>query len=95
MTLTRRTPLRSRSAKLAHLQRTYTALRWEFLTNNPWCLRCGGEASEVHHRAGRGALLLAVETWIALCHGCHVWVTEHPSEAYERGFSLRRIGGAS
>ena len=91
----KRTPLRSRSAKLARLQRVYTKLRREFLTDNPWCLRCGRTATEVHHKAGRGALLLAVETWAAMCHECHRYATEHPREAIERGWSLPRIGGAA
>lgn len=96
MTLTRRTPLRTRSAKLARLQRVYSKMRVVFLTENPWCVRCGGEGTEVHHAAGRvGADLLRVEMWRSACHDCHVWITEHPRESIEHGWSLPRIGRAS
>lgn len=87
--------MRKQSVKLARLKRLYAKMRVDFLTENPWCIRCGGNASEVHHKAGRGAFLLSVETWASACHDCHVYITEHPAEAYERGWSLRRIGAMS
>ena len=91
----KRSPLRQRSAKLQRLQRVYTKLRREFLEANPWCLRCGGRATEVHHKAGRvGALLLDASKWAAMCSDCHRYAGSHPQEAYERGWSLRRVGGA-
>lgn len=94
MTLARRTPLRTRSQKLARLQRVYSKLRRDFLEEHPWCLRCGGTATEIHHAAGRlNGDLLRVENFRALCSACHRWVTEHPREAIQRGYSLPRIGG--
>lgn len=85
--------LRQRSARMARLMRVYLAKREQFLEHNPWCLRCGGAATEVHHKAGRvGDLLLDDTKWAAMCHECHVFATEHPAEAIERGWSLPRIG---
>ena len=79
--------------KKAAAVRIYIKMRRDFLEHNPWCLRCGGRAEEVHHKAGRlGALLLDDTKWAAMCHPCHVYATEHPSEAIERGWSLPRVG---
>lgn len=87
--------MRRVSRKRAVLLRLYARKRVEFLTEQPWCLRCGGAATEVHHRAGRsGALLLDDSKWAAMCHGCHMYATEHPAEAIERGWSLPRVGAA-
>lgn len=91
--LQRRSRLKARSAKLASLQRTYTTLRRDYLETHPWCVRCGGEASEIHHAAGRvGGDLLRVETWRSACAECHRYFGDNPVEAIERGWSLPRIG---
>lgn len=42
--------------------------------------------------AGRdGGRLLNKTWWLALCRDCHLWVTEHPAEAVEQGYSLSRV----
>lgn len=88
--------MRRVSKKRATLIRIYLKRREAFLRNNPWCIRCGGEATEIQHARGRvGGDLLNEATWRAMCHGCHMYVTEHPREAYEQGWSMRRIGEAS
>lgn len=84
--------MRRESLKLARLRRLYAKMRVDFLIQNPWCIRCGGEATEVHHKAGRGLNLLNVDTWAAACSACHSYITTHPQESYDRGWSLRRIG---
>lgn len=87
--------MRRQSKKRAALIRIYLKRRTEFLLNNPWCLRCGGTATEVHHKAGRiGELLLDETKWAAMCPDCHRYTTEHPTEAVERGWSLLRTGAA-
>lgn len=81
---------------MAALMRIYLKRRAEFLENNPNCVRCGQRATEVHHAAGRvGDLLLAEENWLPVCRPCHIWITDHPREAVEQGYSRRRIGGAA
>lgn len=87
------TPQQKRSRRRMRL---YLRNRGRFLTQNPWCGRCGGTADQIQHKAGRvGDALLDVTRWMAVCAPCHVYITEHPTEAYERGWSLRRIGEAS
>lgn len=82
--------VRHASKKRAALLRIYAKRRRMFLEANPFC-RCGRPATEVHHMAGRGALLLEESKWKALCHTCHHWATEHPREAIAVGLSLPRI----
>ena len=48
--------MRRESVKLARLRRLYAKMRLDFLTENPWCAIGGCEATEIHHRAGRGAV---------------------------------------
>lgn len=95
MTLQRRTPLRRQSRKAVARARIYRRRRDVFLDANPSCARCGRRATEVHHKRGRGKYLLDEETWLALCHGCHMHVTTRPAEALADGWSLPRIGGGS
>lgn len=84
--------MRRQSRKRAALVRIYLKRRGEFLGNQPWCLRCGALATEVHHKAGRvGGLLLDESKWAAVCAGCHRYITEHPAEAVDRGWSLLRV----
>ena len=87
--------MRTATKKRAAAVRIYIKKRREFLEHNPWCLRCGGKATEVHHKAGRvGAALLDDTKWAAVCSDCHRYITGHPTEAVERGWSLPRIGAA-
>lgn len=30
---------------------------------------------------------------VSLCVQCHKWITEHPAESYETGWSIRRSSG--
>ena len=86
--------MRRATKKRAALIRIYMKRREEYLTANPWCIRCGGNADQIHHRAGRvGAALLDESRWASACGDCHRYITEHPAEAIQRGWSLSRIGG--
>ena len=88
--------MRRQSKKRAALIRIYLKRREIFLINNPWCIRCGGTADQIHHKAGRvGAALLDESRWASACGPCHSHITENPREAIERGWSLPRIGVAS
>jgi|tagenome__1003787_1003787.scaffolds.fasta_scaffold12968679_1 ribosome-interacting GTPase 1 len=84
--------MRPVSRKKAAVIRVYIKRRAEFLEHNPWCLRCGKTATEVHHKAGRIAGALLDDTrWAAVCADCHRYITEHPAEAIECGWSLPRV----
>lgn len=88
-----RTPQQKRAARN---KRLYLKKRERFLAVNACCGRCGGPSDQVQHKAGRvGDALLDETRWMAVCAPCHVYITEHPAESYERGWSLRRIGEAS
>jgi hypothetical protein len=55
------------------------------------CERCGiNRAVQWHHRKNRsqGGLWQAANG-LDLCVGCHKHVTEHPAEAYDKGWSVR------
>lgn len=91
----RRAYIRRESKKTAAARRIYNKRRALFLEANPWCAVGGCVATEVHHMAGRGAALLDESRWLPLCRDHHAYVTEHPREAIERGWSLPRIGRAS
>jgi hypothetical protein len=53
----------------------YLALRDIYLEENPTCVNCALQASEVHHiisgTAGRARSLLNPNTWLGVCNGCH------------------------
>lgn len=71
----------------------YLKKRGEHLAANPWCVRCGGSATELHHARGRvGSNLLDDWTYRSMCSPCHRYAGDHPQEAIERGWSLPRIG---
>lgn len=79
--------MRARSNKRAVQERLYLLLRAIFLREHPRCERCGGKATEVHHKAGReGWLLCFIEHFMAVCRGCHVYIEAHGREAKERGW---------
>lgn len=62
---------------------------------NPMCqaklIGCSGEATDVHHKAGRGENLLKISTWIAVCRSCHTYIETNPAEAKEMGLSMSRL----
>ncbi len=97
----KRTPLKKKpfiirrvSDKRKKLLASYTALRKAFLSTHKVCeikgLKCIRKAQEVHHMRGRGKWLLVVEFWKAVCHNCHVEITEHSEKAIEQGHSISR-----
>jgi len=53
---------------------------------------CTKDATELHHLAGRGAFLLDVETWMAICRSCHAKIHDQLgiTEAEEQGLRIRR-----
>lgn len=87
----------SRSPKRAKEEQEYSRRRKEFLSQHPMCQAhipgvCTGQATDVHHKAGRvGDLLLNILYWLAACRACHTYIELHPKEAKEMGFSLTRL----
>lgn len=67
----------------------YYPLRDEFLKQNPTCQCCyQKDATDVHHKAGRGKFYLRVDTWLSACRPCHTRITDDRTWAESKGFSL-------
>lgn len=91
--------IKPQSDKLKSELSIYSKERKAFLLKHEECeakiSNCTFVASEVHHKAGReGKLLLDKSKWLAICHNCHVYITENSREAIELGLSLSRLGKA-
>ena len=90
-------PIAPRSQKRSKEERLYSANRVLFLQENPMCQAhlpgiCTKYSTDVHHKMGRiGELLLMIIHWLAVCRACHDWIENHPEEAREKGFSIKRI----
>lgn len=91
----KRYTIRPYSKKRQKENRKYSALRKQFLEDRPVCEAklegCTGEASEVHHQAGRGKNLLKTDTWLAVCRNCHQEITDNSKIAIELGLSKSRL----
>lgn len=80
------------STKQAARLKEYMKLRNQFLEINDKCERCGGDATEVHHRCGRvGDDLIDTDNFCAVCFPCHQWIETHPAEAKQQGYSRNRL----
>ena len=87
--------IKSKSTKLAALEKLYSKLRIDYLTKHSNCEAklpiCTFQATDIHHKKGRGPFLLDVSSWIAVCRVCHTWIELHPLEAKELGLSENRL----
>lgn len=86
--------IRKVSKKLSAELRIYAKLRKEFLSRseNRYCAVFPHlEATEVHHKKGRGIFLNDVSTWLAVSREGHMWVELHPEEAKQKGYSENRL----
>jgi hypothetical protein len=94
----KRTPLRPRSKKREVLYRTQRRpLVAEILEERPTCEirfdeNCTGRATCLHEKRKRsqGGSLLDRANLMASCAYCNSAVEDHPIEAHERGFVIRR-----
>lgn len=63
----------------------------QILDEFPVCERCSAARStDVHELVRRSQWREGINHRLnlrALCRPCHIWVTEHPQEAYEQGWS--------
>ena len=86
--------MRKVSKKLARQNNSYSKLRKEFFKDKILCEavihNCTLKATDVHHMKGRGKYHLDTSTWLAVCRRCHNWIEEHPADAKELGYSLKR-----
>ena len=56
------------------------------LKESPWCERCWGPATCVHHFAGRRWNLLKYEYLRSSCWPCNQFAREHPKAAIAEGW---------
>lgn len=93
--LKKQKPIAPKSKKQSMLDNAYTKLRRIFLSEHDMCQAClpgcMGQATDVHHKKGRGKWYLVVATWMAVCRKCHQWIEEHPIEATEMGYRESKI----
>ena len=83
--------MRFRSKKRERQYRQRRTLVEQILDERPVCQRCSAARStdvhEVIRRSQWSAGILVTENLRALCRRCHIWVTEHPKQAVEEGWS--------
>jgi len=83
------------SKKMRETLDEYSKKRVAFLIVHSICqarlVGCTKEATDVHHKAGRGENHLKISTWLAVCRSCHTWIELNPAEAKELGFSENRL----
>ena len=90
-------PIAPRSQKRLLEERLYSVKRNVFLQNHPMCEAhvqgiCTGQATEIHHKAGKiGKDLIDELNFLAVCRGCHNYIEEKRIWAIEKGFSIKRI----
>jgi hypothetical protein len=91
----RNTYVKKGASKIVKLEKEYTQLRKIYLTKHPLCMAalpgCQHNATDVHHKKGRGKWYLVVAKWMAVCRKCHIWIEEHPIEATDLGFRESKI----
>jgi hypothetical protein len=54
-------------------------------------MNCTGMADGVHHKRGRGIWLMEVETWMAACNACNLYVEDNHAWAVDNGFKESRL----
>lgn len=94
----KRSPIKKRSTKYTKHLKEYSALRKQFLTDNPCCAvrlpHCSygdPEQLTVHHTKGRGKYFLDISTWLSVCMSCHRYIEDHPEQAKANGWSKSRL----
>ncbi len=84
--------MRSVSKTRAALERRLRPAEQEFKAMSPICWECGRRRAEgIHHIASGGSRAKAkecIETWMRLCHECHVRYHEHRCIARELAVKL-------
>ena len=84
-------PIRNQSKKRQKENRIYSKLKKEYMKENPYCERCGGAATDLHHRITRQYHLNDVGVFCSLCRECHDWVHANDAEARKQGYLLSKF----
>jgi len=83
------------SKKQVKLNTEYSKERVKFLTQHPLCqaklIDCQKEASEIHHKRGRGIYMLDTSTWLAVCRACHHFIENNPLISKNLGLSENKL----
>lgn len=83
----RKSPVRRRSKAMDKKMRIYRERRLVFLLANPLCVACkNGTAINIHHKFGRGELLMDEQYWLQVCLECHVKIHNRPEWARKAGY---------
>ena len=83
--------IRPISKKRAEQLKEYAKLRKEFLRGKMCAVYPHLKATDIHHKRGRVGYLLDTSTWLAVSRLGHIYIEEHPKEAYEKGWSELRL----
>lgn len=88
-------PIRKVSKKTAKELQDYSVQRRQYLAGHTECQarvspQCDGDSCEVHHSAKRGANLLNVDTFVAVCRPCHRYIEDVMSAEERREKGLLR-----
>lgn len=98
--LRRKTPLKAKSgfkkrggklnpisARLKKRSIEYSRVRREYLEEkNGRCEVCDREATDIHHKSGRGRNTCEKLTFLAVCRPCHQRIHDNPAWAKEQGY---------
>lgn len=88
-------PIARRSAKGKADDRNYSTLAKKYKAAHPVCEAnlpgCTKKTEDIHHKAGRGANLCNVDTFLGVCRNCHQTIEQEPEMAKEKGFSVSRL----
>lgn len=74
----------------------YNIISDYFKTDNPECQAkcneyCTGKTDDVHHKKGRGRYMNNPDYFLAVCRSCHIFITNNPQIAIEKGWSESRL----
>lgn len=74
----------------------YSKKRVAYLAIHSTCqaglVDCTGQATEIHHKAGRiGELYTKISNFLGVCRNCHKFIEENPDDAKHFGFSESRL----
>ena len=66
----------------------YRPLRDKYMKEHPNCevVGCNSLSQDLHHSARRGKNLCNVDTFIAVCRGCHIYIEDNPIESKKLGY---------
>lgn len=84
------------SDKQKEKNEAYNARVKVWKVENPECKAkcneyCTEKTNDAHHQIGRGIHLMDEKYWLACCRNCHIYITNHPKESMDKGWSFSRL----